>query len=339
MTWIRRGLVAALLMSGCGLERLDGVPEARIDGGTDAGPPEPGDVRVSCQGNVRVCDDLPQTECEAHPNCTYTQACMSARAFRCSSLTTQNACHQVTGCRWLLGACEGHPAPGHCETLAGASCDDASACERVEGPACVPRQHCVHVPASLCDTLEGCSAPCPTFHRLCGDRCVEVAVHPDHCGGCGVRCAGVCAGGECFAYGACGSDADCVAFDDGNLCDGAVRCLGGACQRTEPIGCEDGVACTRDACDATTGACEHAPLDGLCDPWERCDAEAGCVNRPRCVVGGCPDELGCYAGETVGYCTEPGDTSAGETCDVSLDCVEGLDCEQVASWSRERTCR
>lgn len=42
---------------------------------------------------------------------------------------------------------------------------------------------------------------------------------------------------------------------------------------------DDEVACTVDACDATTGRVTHAPDDGLCPAGQSCSAALGCVAR------------------------------------------------------------
>lgn len=56
----------------------------------------------------------------------------------------------------------------------------------------------------------------------------------------------------------CVEDGEC---DDGRACNGAEACEGGRCVYGAPIACDDGVACTRDGCDESTGACVHAPAD------------------------------------------------------------------------------
>ena len=42
-------------------------------------------------------------------------------------------------------------------------------------------------------------------------------------------------------------------------------------------GCDDGVMCTADSCNA--GTCEHAPMDGMCQNGYGCDPTMGCVPR------------------------------------------------------------
>lgn len=66
--------------------------------------------------------------------------------------------------------------------------------------------------------------------------------------------------------------------DDGQFCNGAETCgADGACQPGEPPSCDDGIACTVDACDEGSDACLHTPDDGLCGSNEVCNPEQGCV--------------------------------------------------------------
>ncbi len=73
--------------------------------------------------------------------------------------------------------------------------------------------------------------------------------------------------------------------DDGDACTEGDACTAGRCAG-QPKKCDDGVACTADACVA--GACVHAPHDALCD-------------RAQCEVGACrpadakADRRGCVA--------------------------------------------
>lgn len=64
---------------------------------------------------------------------------------------------------------------------------------------------------------------------------------------------------------ACTVDADC---QDGAFCNGPERCVGPAGSRTcvtgTPIDCDDGNACTNDACDEAGDGCSYAIADG-CD--------------------------------------------------------------------------
>ena len=63
----------------------------------------------------------------------------------------------------------------------------------------------------------------------------------------------------------CASNADC---DDGLFCNGAETCTAGRCMAAS-VACDDGIACTRDACDESMRQCAHdvpdVDLDGYGD--------------------------------------------------------------------------
>ena len=69
-------------------------------------------------------------------------------------------------------------------------------------------------------------------------------------------------------------------------------------------GCDDGVACTVDAC--VMGRCEHTPDDGACGPMQRCTA-TGCVATT---------------------CSSPADCNDGNLCTIDR-CISGA-CMPIA---------
>ncbi|MCB9519264.1 MAG: putative metal-binding motif-containing protein [Myxococcales bacterium] len=58
--------------------------------------------------------------------------------------------------------------------------------------------------------------------------------------------------------GGCRSDEAC---DDGLFCNGVERCVEAACEHTEPVDCDDGVACTDDVCSEDDAECVHVAAD------------------------------------------------------------------------------
>lgn len=72
---------------------------------------------------------------------------------------------------------------------------------------------------------------------------------------------------------ACAIASDCPAPT--SACDGAT-CADGACGTTPRI-CDDGVACTADACDEGSGGCTHIPDNQLCGDDRFCDPVQGYV--------------------------------------------------------------
>ncbi len=87
----------------------------------------------------------------------------------------------------------------------------------------------------------------------------------------------------------CGKDVSCAALDDGNACNGSLRCdlESGQCKLdvTTVVACDpkDDTACVRAACDPLTGACAQKPtIDGL-----HCDDGDPCTSGDHCKVGAC----------------------------------------------------
>ncbi len=58
--------------------------------------------------------------------------------------------------------------------------------------------------------------------------------------------------------------ADGASCDDGAFCNGTDSCLAGACAAHAEEPCDDGLACTSDACDESADACVNAPEVGFC---------------------------------------------------------------------------
>ncbi len=98
---------------------------------------------------------------------------------------------------------------------------------------------------------------------------------------------------------------------------------------TGNTGCDDGIPCTADACDAALG-CTHTPVDGDCDDGnactdDLCDAAVGCQHNPITCDDGdiCTDDLcdvlfGCTTLPTICNDFDPCTT---DTCDPATGCV------------------
>ncbi|MBI5486581.1 MAG: putative metal-binding motif-containing protein [Deltaproteobacteria bacterium] len=100
--------------------------------------------------------------------------------------------------------------------------------------------------------------------------------------------------------------------------------------------CDDGIACTVDSCDPTTGACRNDPLDEACsdgDPCtgvETCDATRGCVagTPPSCDDGNSCTADRCDA-SAPGGCVHDAPDADGDT---SLDAAcGGDDCDDASA--------
>ena len=73
--------------------------------------------------------------------------------------------------------------------------------------------------------------------------------------------------------------------DDADACTHGETCQAGLCDGGAAITCDDGVACTADACVPGSG-CAYVPEHGACGPCTACDPAAGCVTGPRDGCGG-----------------------------------------------------
>jgi hypothetical protein len=118
----------------------------------------------------------------------------------------------------------------------------------------------------------------------------------------------------------CELDAEC---QDGAACNGFETCVAGVCTPGAAPNCDDGIACTTDACDENTDACTHTPNAGLCNDGnsctsDTCDAQQGCVAAPVADGTACTDANACTTGEvcTGGTCLG----GAAVTCDDGLFC-------------------
>lgn len=90
-------------------------------------------------------------------------------------------------------------------------------------------------------------------------------------------------------------------------------------------GCDDGIACTVDLCDASL-ACAHSPIDAACDDSNPCTADAcspvsGCLHGPvscddgnSCTDDGCDPGLGCYHTNNTAPCDDGNACTTGEAC-------------------------
>ncbi len=98
--------------------------------------------------------------------------------------------------------------------------------------------------------------------------------------------------------------------------------VGGGYGCTHHPACDDGLACTLDACDPDTGACAHTPDDAVCDDGEpctsdACDAAAGCTHVPNDAV--CDDGLACTDDWCGVYPAPSCDATSGERCYRAFD--------------------
>lgn len=224
--------------------------------------------------------------------------------FQCADKISAAEC-EVAKC--VSGTCEAVPAPagtacqaggaGECERGA---CDNAGTCAQVidaeDGTPCRPNEWnecdgfqcqdgvCVDWQIQTCDD----DNPCTDDSCQAGTGCVFTP-NTKPCNDLNPCTANdVCTDGDCAGSGnqcQCDTDADCVQFDDGDLCNGVLECVAGICQLDEgsEVTCESSDECQTAACNPATGACESTPVDDgtVCDDGDEC------TDGDACVAGVC----------------------------------------------------
>ena len=317
-------------------------------------------------GQGRVCGE---GRCRAGECWPAGAPCGVGQASVCDADLVCRGCADDAECRTVLGAaraiCEG----GAC----GLGCASAADCRA--GEVCGSGGRCrdcgddgecgaVYGPGTLCidgRCLAGdcrTAADCDDGARVCAaHRCRDCVAHGE-CGEGRVCASGTCVAGECVFDEDCAGppascrvgtcvDRACVmedapdghACDDGDPCTHEDACVLSTCAGAPvaPVGCDDGLACTRDACTGTA-ACDHEVEPGWCavggrcvppgtvrfsDDCGLCDPEADPTGwTPRAGLCGSPFGV-CRDGACV-PCTGHADCGAGLVCAAGA-CVEG-DC-------------
>ncbi|HZF52777.1 MAG TPA: hypothetical protein VE093_29175 [Polyangiaceae bacterium] len=274
------------------------------DAGTCAmGAPPSCDDGVAC--SVDVCDSI-------------TDAC--ANAPNNAACDNGLFCDGIEACDLVLGGC----APS-----AGSPCDDGVGCT---ADACdEAADSCSHAPDNAacdnqvkCDGTEVCNAlfGCLSSNPLsCDDG---VACTSDFCD---------------LAADACAHVNDDTACQNGMFCDGVEKCdpANGApqtgCVPGQAVNCGDNIACTQDACNEATDACDHTPNNAACGDGVHCDGAEVCVVGVGCQDGPpvvCDDNRSCtqdMCSEAVQGCVfAPNDAA----CNNNLDC-DGVEvCDPAA---------
>ena len=272
-----------------------------------------GGICTQCAGNV--CGNKPMgascadaNPCDGDEVCDGNGACGAAIAPPCddSNLCTVDACSAGTGCT-------------HTPVAAGTSCSDSDVCNGVEvcdaAGACLAGTSldCADTdPCTLdaCDSAMGCQHTTAADGASCDDG--------DACNGGETCVAGACTQGaapDCDDGNPCTADAcdaangcthtavsDGIACGDGDVCNGDEVCAGGVCGAGTALSCDDGDACTIDACDATTG-CSHAnAADGTACTGVDCEG--------TCTSGACDCGSGGSGGTGTGSASSSSSGSA-----------------------------
>jgi cysteine-rich repeat protein len=171
---------------------------------------------------------------------------------------------------------------------------------------------------------------CDDGNRLACDGCNDVCTPEPPCPPDGNPCTLDCDPDDGCVYEP-QSGTPCPA--DGDVCTTDV-CAGGTCIHP-PATCDDGIACTIDACDPEVG-CTATPSDTLCDDGNDCTTDTcgvvgGCTSIVRPDFAPCDDgslcttDDVCLTGQCVGtgipLGCDDGNPCTVDSCDPTFGCV------------------
>ncbi|MBM4353519.1 MAG: hypothetical protein FJ109_06930 [Deltaproteobacteria bacterium] len=277
-----------------------------------------------CGGGIlEVCDDgnvCTDDSCDPAAGCMF-----AANQLPCDD---GNPCTQGDVCS--NGMCTA--TPGGCPCESDADCLVAGPVNlcKLEVAACVAGQCSVTVVDEVkCDV----SLDTDCMKNTCAPdsgECVQTPVT----GACsdgntctvGDQCLdGACKGGENMC--GCQEDADCDDFEDGNLCNGTLKCMSGLCS-VDPatvVTCPQvGVGpCEVNKCNPQSGVCQKQPMGN----GTACSDNDTCTDMDKCQNGQCAGTLKkCDDGNpcTVDTC-QPGAGCVSETSD-GIPCSDGDEC-------------
>jgi len=194
-------------------------------------------------------------------------------------------------------------------------CDDGDPCTR---DVCAPATGaCLH-PADTCDDGDACTTDvCEPGTGACSHDAV-VCDDGD-----------VCTTDRCDSFtGSCAASPgpDGVACEDSNLCTTGETCTSGVCRGGSTTTCDDGDACTLDACDPMTGGCVAGPPG--CDDTNPCTLDScgrsGCEHTPVADGTICTDGNACTLGDAchMGQCVAAGSVGCDDGDFCTLDTCE-----------------
>ncbi len=307
-------------------DRNDARDVATTDEGTLDADTAPAEVADGAGGEEVSGQDMPADAAgdEAGdpgtlPGCTTTLDCASMLSMEPPSPCARPYCDTVAGqCAWgpmpngvactLQDPCveDARCQAGECVGRA-KDCDDDNPCT---ADSCAAGGACQHAPQDgACDDGNPCTS---------GDTCA----------------AGLCTGSNNTCT--CGEDADCIPREDGDRCNGTLKCEGEVCvvDRATVVFCEATASpCRKAACAPATGECvqvpagEGAPCDdgSLCTLGDHCAAgecvgtrTIPCDDQNPCTDDSCDALGGCVFTPNAKACDD------GNRCTVDDTCADGL---------------
>ena len=248
------------------------------------------------QGWAAICElDVPdccaaEADCADEDVCNGTEICELATGTCLAGLPAADdtPCDDADACT-TLDTCQG----GACVGVFPVVCDDGDPCT---DDVCDPATgDCLSPPGpdgTPCEDFDACTQTDQCVSGVCagtdpvvcndGDPCTADACNP--------------VSGACLTPPA-PNGTPCT---DENACTRSDQCQAGTCVGFDPVPCDDGFACTADACLSDTGECVFSAVDARCPDGECFDGACrttdpgadgdGCVPLPARTGEPCSDE-------------------------------------------------
>ena len=299
------------------------------------------------------CFHVPKTgACDDGDLCTEPDVCAGGlcnggdKACTDNNPCTHDSCDKISGkCvhTEFVGPCDDNDPCTGAEQCVDGKCSGAKV-------VCDDDNSCT---TDLCDSKSGCAY----LPKAGGSPCDD---------GCGCTTDDICDGGKCKGKDqcvGCNSDLDCLKLEDGNPCNGILRCEAGGGQCGAPKVCvvdpktviicgASSSECAASLCDPKTGSCDtkYKPAGSSCNTANKCvtgqacTADGGCEGKALdcddgnpCTVDSCAAAVGCIhapkadktACDDGNPCTKATTCLAG-TCigKNSCQCKADADCEK-----------
>jgi hypothetical protein len=286
-----------------------------------------------------ICDD--GLFCNGAETCHPTLGCQAGTPPDCDDgvACTEDSCDEATA------QCVNTPNDSFCDDgkycTGIETCDPNLGCQAGTPPNCDDGVACTN---DKCDELTESCINTPS-NALCddGNPCNGLETC-DPTLGCQAGTPPACNDGLACTIDTCDPDTgQCVHTPDDSVCDDGLFCNGEetcsalhGCVAGDPVECDDGVACTSDACDEDQDQCVHTPMDGACSDGNpctinTCDPINGCQTAPvvcddgiPCTTDTCDSQTGqCVYTPDDSLCDDGVFCNGAETCDPNLGCQAG----------------
>lgn len=315
-------------------------PDTVTDPDTEVGPDQVADADGELSPDVdTVVPPDTAIECTEDVDCLALDdgnlcnggvACVDG-ACQATEATIECSQDDVPPCQ--VAVCD--PPTGQCRQISatnGTSCDNGDKCTLSD--VCSDGV-CESGPSIFCDDGNDC-----TLDKCVNGGCKSTALNGTPCDDgnpcttdevCSQLSGGICKSNVSGCQ--CDADADCDAYDDGNACNGLMKCIVGLCKTTPSVTCslpETG-SCQAEVCDTTTGLCvlEDNPDGAGCDDQDACTKSdvcaAGVCAGSAIVCGDEPCQTGGACNAATGVC-EYTAAADGTDCGVEGGCLAGATC-------------